>query len=113
MGELLSVKDKVEALVRRHKSLLDDDLKLKSNYWNEQLKELDMGDLRNITAHKFLEMHADGVLSNGDHITRIRRKLQEIYPELQTALWIKRHASSQAAVISDLDIIASEKKLSY
>jgi hypothetical protein len=72
---------KVFFLLKHSEECRDDDRILLSSIWKNEL-----GEESNVL--KSLE---EGKISNPETITRIRRKLQEKYPDLRGAKWSIRH----------------------
>lgn len=56
----------------------DDDRFINCTIWNKECDELGLD-----TRKEFLNAYYKGRLTNHDSITRCRRKLQEMYPELR------------------------------
>ena len=82
-------------------STRDHDNKLVSAYWHEELKR--MGVAIHIRSTRDLLAHIwEGRLSSGESITRCRRKVQELTPELRGTKWKKRHDELQEVVITDI-----------
>lgn len=79
------IKEK-EKLVRKilteTPSTRDHDNRLVSAYWNEELKEMNVC-IHNDSARDLLSLMWNGRLSSGESITRCRRKIQELSPELR------------------------------
>ena len=92
---ILNYKDHVLKLLKSKPHLRDDDNKLISNIWYSQIKN------RELTAFQFLQEFSLGKVANPQSIRRIRRKLQEEFPELRGKKWCERH-SEQTNVIEQL-----------
>ena len=82
---ILKHKDEVIKLLKSNPHLKDDDNKLIANIWYSQIKD------KQYTAFEFLELFSEGKVANPQSIRRIRRKLQEEFPELRGKKWEKRH----------------------
>lgn len=85
----LSIKGKVEELLRAYVSYRDNDHILITTIWRNQLIEKGLDQSASI--NQFAGYLVNGVLSNPESIRRSRQKLQEIHPELRGDLWYARH----------------------
>jgi hypothetical protein len=81
---------RVMTLLKQHPHLRDSDEKLVANVWHNEI-----GNPSAISAFAMLELYANGKLTNSDYITRVRRKLQEEYPELRGKLYKERHKKQE------------------
>lgn len=95
--DILKHKAKVFELLSKCPHLRDDDNKLVANVWYSQLESKS-----DMTAFQFLEGYAKGKFANSDSVTRMRRKLQEEFPELRGKKWAKRHGKLQEDVKEQL-----------
>ena len=86
---ILNNKDKVIKLLKEKKHLRDDDNKLMANIWFSEIKD------KNLTSMQFLEYYATGRISNPQSVLRLRRKLQEEFPELRGEKWHERHQEQE------------------
>ena len=84
-------KDTVEKWLRKHPHLRDDDARLVANIWRTQTKGID-------SKKEFLALLAKGKITPSDSITRSRRKLQELYPELRGKLWNQRQGKQEDVI---------------
>ena len=73
-------KDKVAYWLNKYSSLKDDDNRLCSNIWAEELTLLGFGHI-NAPIIEFLRLYADNKLTSAPSIKRARAKLQEEFPE--------------------------------
>jgi len=80
-----STKEIVTKLLKDHEHLRDDDNKLIATVWYYQLPKVEEAVM------DFLYLLSDGKLPSFESITRCRRKLQELNPELRGELWDQRH----------------------
>jgi hypothetical protein len=87
-----NMKDRVEYLLRKTPRLQDSDNKLVATFWwHEMGKE----QTQLMTGYDFLEVLSQGKLSSSISIVRVRRKLQEQYPELRGEMYIQREKESE------------------
>lgn len=73
----------VQDLLSKYPHLRDDDNKLVANIW--------FGERKSEYTTYFLSDYAEGKLTPADSITRARRKLQELHPELRGKKYNERH----------------------
>lgn len=88
----------IEGLLRSKPHLRDDDRRLVANVWHYELKH-------DNSISDFLTAYVMDKITSADTITRIRRKLQELKPDLRGTKWAERHEKEQK-VINDLKKIA-------
>ena len=88
MTEIFTIVDKVEEYLSKYKSLRDDDNRLMSNIWAEQLR------FKGKEISDFLPMFANKELVSPESITRCRRKLQENNPQYRGTKWVHRKAAA-------------------
>lgn len=86
--EFLHVGHKVFFLLKHSEECRDDDRLLLSSIWSSEMVE----------GENVLVSLKEGKISNPETITRIRRKLQEKYPDLRGAKWTIRHQMEGAVV---------------
>ena len=91
----------VRKLLADVKSTRDSDNKLVSAYWNLELKAQGIN-IHEITARELLVHIWNGNLSSTESITRCRRKVQELSPELRGEKWDIRHNELQEEVVSEV-----------
>jgi hypothetical protein len=85
--QMKNIKSKVEYLLRKTPHLRDSDNKLVATFWwHEMGKEK----TQLMTGYDFLDTMSRGKLTSSISIVRVRRKLQEQYPELQGESYIVR-----------------------
>ena len=84
--EIKTVMDRVKWLLERYPHLRDSDNKLVANIWHQELHKID-----DVYPFTFLEAYAEGKITTADSITRARRKIQELHPELRGENYNKRH----------------------
>ena len=90
MKKLFSVADDVKLFLTKYPSLRDDDEKLMANIWNSHI-----GNLEDVDAKEILHMLANHELPSYESISRCRRKLQELYPDLRGDKWYKRQERAE------------------
>ena len=86
MKKLFSVIDEVEKFLTKYPLLRDNDERLMANIWSSHI-----GNLEDIDGKEILHMLANHKLPSYESISRCRRKIQEIKPELRGEKWIERH----------------------
>jgi len=106
------IKEK-EILVRKiltdHPSARDDYNKLISLYWRDEINESDL-DMSKCTMRDFLLEMWNGKLSSTESITRCRRKVQEVSPELRGKTYKVRQEECQMEVLDDLEEMCAKTK---
>ena len=90
LKEMKQIKDKVYLLLVNHPHLRDDDKKLCTNIWWNEIPNIET-----MSAKDILKMYAEGQLTLPASIGRVRQKLQEQHPELCGAVWYARHKEEQ------------------
>jgi hypothetical protein len=88
MKHLKSIKRAVRVALENHPEYRDNDKKLVAYIYYCTIGSQNMP---YVSAMGVLNLIADGTLPFPDHITRVRRKLQEDNPELRGKTWAKRH----------------------
>lgn len=83
VNEIKELTDKVKALLQAHPHLRDSDKRLVANIWVYDVTSNHNKNIENVTSLELLNDLAEGMLTNYDSITRARRKVQELYPELR------------------------------
>jgi hypothetical protein len=90
--KMKNIKSKVEYLLRKTPHLRDSDNKLVATFWwHEMGKEK----TELMTGFDFLDTLSRGKLSSSISIVRVRRKLQEQYPELRGETYIDREKEAE------------------
>ena len=89
MKKLFIVMDEVHSLLVNYPVLRDSDERLTANIWSKTI--LPPHNLDNISAKGLLTKLSEGKLPSYESISRCRRKLQELYPDLRGDKWYKRH----------------------
>jgi len=97
MPNIQTLSDIVEGMLRSYPHLRDDDNRLTASIW-----KYEMSMNKGIT--DFLTAYAYKQITMADTITRVRRKLQEMNPDLRGTTWQERHHKEQK-VITDLKSI--------
>ena len=85
-NKMSNVLDKVVNLLTEYPSLRDSDERLAANIWHNHTKNIN-----EIDALTLLSRFAKGNLPSYESISRCRRKVQELKPELRGKKWDKRH----------------------
>ena len=89
MKKLFVVMDEVHSFLINHPVLRDSDERLTANIWSKAI--LPPHNLDNVSAKGLLTKLSEGKLPSYESISRCRRKLQELYPDLRGDKWYKRH----------------------
>lgn len=93
--KIINTKERVEKLLKRHIHYRDNDEKLVSHFWCQQLIEKGFN-VNTMTAYDLLKIYAAGeFLTSADLITRARCKIEESNPELRGASYERRHGSGK------------------
>jgi hypothetical protein len=83
VNEIKELTDKVKLLLQAHPHLRDSDKRLVANIWVFDVTSNHGKGIESITSLELLNDLAEGLLTNYDSISRARRKVQELYPELR------------------------------
>lgn len=102
--KMFSVLDEVSKFLTKYPLLRDNDERLMANIWNKYL-----GNIIYINAKDILTMLAKGELPSYESISRCRRKLQELHPNLRGEKWEARH-KKQKSVKNELKQIHNAKQ---
>ncbi len=95
----MKTKDKVKYWLNKYPSLRDDDNRLCSNIWAEEIKEIkDIPD----KISSFLIAYAANKLTSAPSIKRARAKLQEEEPEYRGKKYYLRKGTLQDKWLKDL-----------
>jgi hypothetical protein len=89
MTEIFTIIGKVEEYLIKYKSLRDDDNRLMSNIWAEQLRS------KGRSISEFLPMFSKGELASPESIRRCRQKLQENNPQYRGQKWGHRKKAAK------------------
>ena len=76
----IAIQDKVKTILKVKEHCKDDDRRLTANVWIDELVQFGV---KREEAMKFCQLYLDLKLTPSDTITRARRKLQEIDPNLR------------------------------
>lgn len=79
------IKATVKHLLETVPSLRDSDERLVANIWVSEARELDISSM-----WTFCEKYSKGFITTADTITRARRHIQQLHPELRGASWEAR-----------------------
>jgi len=90
MMKYKKLSEKIEWWLSKHPSLKDDDYRLCSNIWYDEL--LDLG----LEKRDFLSIYAKGKLSSAPSIKRARAKLQEESPKYRGKKYALRKSKMQS-----------------
>jgi|TARA_Y100000310_G_scaffold80137_1_gene76815 hypothetical protein len=85
MKKLFSVIDDVEKFLTKYPPLRDDDERLMANIWMSHI-----GNLESQNGADILRMLAKHKLPSYESVSRCRRKIQELKPELRGEKWVQR-----------------------
>lgn len=83
VNEIKELCEKVVTLLRSHSHLRDSDKRLVANIWVLEVTSLYKKPIEAISSLEFLNCLAESQLSNYDSISRARRKVQELHPDLR------------------------------
>lgn len=101
MRGLVTMSKRIEKLLKQHRHLKDDDMKLVANVWHQDLIKIGK-DPYVITAFDMLQAFAMGKLSNTETIRRTRQKIQELHPSLRGKSYKNRKTVATKEVIQQL-----------
>ena len=73
----MKTKDKVKYWLEKHPSLRDDDNRLCSNIWAEELDRMSLDNINKLPTVEFLKLYSNNKLTSAPSIKRARAKLQE------------------------------------
>ncbi len=94
MIKLKHIGPRVKSVLQQNITSRDDDNKLTAIIWHREL--LDKGiDANKLTAQGFIKLYYEGKLTNSDSITRARRKVQELCPDLRGGNYKARQANQE------------------
>ena len=85
----MKTKEVVKELLINKPHLRDSDPKLIATYWYNELKKKQINPYK-ISGYEFMQLFANSKLTNIKTIERMRRKLQEEYPELRGRVYNNR-----------------------
>tara|TARA_R100001163_G_C5058130_1_gene194704 strand:- start:801 stop:1112 length:312 start_codon:yes stop_codon:yes gene_type:complete len=97
----MNTKEKVKYWLTKYEHLRDDDNRLCSNIWNQELKKYIKSD-DNSNVKDFLRLYSLGMLTAAPTIKRVRAKLQQDNPELRGKKYIIRKNKIQNEWRKDL-----------
>jgi predicted aminopeptidase len=93
-------KDRVKDLLLRNPVLRDDDNKLIATFWFHELSNQGF-EVKDRSAFDMLTMMSKGELTNMQSISRARRKIQELNPELRGDTY-KPKQENQSNIVEEL-----------
>ena len=99
-----NLQETVESILENDVKSRDNDMRLIALIWH---KELIRGDLKDLY-YPFLRKVAENKLTNFESISRCRRKLQEIQPDLRGEKYIERH-KRQEEMKDDLERMVADR----
>lgn len=82
-------------LLTENPHLMDDDHKLVSNVWYQDLKRMNI-EPSEVSGYRLLEIISEGKLTNPESIRRSRQKVQEEFPQLRGKNYQSRKANQEA-----------------
>jgi hypothetical protein len=94
MVNLKQIGPRVKRVLQDNPSTRNNDNKLTAIIWSQDLRQQGK-DANLLTAQGFMKMYYEGKLTNSDSITRARRKLQELHPELRGKNYQARQANQE------------------
>lgn len=94
MVNLKQIGPRVKRVLEDNPVTRDNDNKLTVIIWSWELREKGH-DPNLLSAQGFLKMYYEGKLTNSESITRARRKLQELHPELRGNNYQVRQANQE------------------
>jgi hypothetical protein len=94
------IKDTVKALMMQYTDFKDNDNQLVAWFWKLEMEKMGYPSSNTPTSN-FLKLMAWGKFTSSETITRVRRKLQEEFPELRGKNYDERQAK-QSQVKKDL-----------
>lgn len=95
LKEIKFLRNEVFELLSNGKDLYkDNDNALCARIWANRFEKEGLN-IEEISAKKFLNIYATMGLPSSDSITRQRRKLQELHPELRGASYVERQAHAK------------------
>ena len=86
----------IRAILNVYRVARDSDAKLLAIYWRREIR------LKGYEERNALVYLSIGELSSPESITRCRRKIQEVSPELRGTKWKKRHSETQDKVVDEI-----------
>ncbi len=92
--QIKKLEPKVKALLEMYPQFRDDDNVLTAYIWEHEQDA-------NSNIRSFFQAYSEGRVTRQDYITRVRRKLQENYPELRGKSYEKRQEHTKK-VLDDL-----------
>lgn len=100
--KIKSIEPLVYQLLSIDRTFSDCDERLVATVWYNCIKS----EVNNMSAMSLLEMYTKGKLPSSESITRCRRKLEELHPELRGKDYLKRHSNKkQREVINEINTI--------
>ena len=93
----------VEKALNDNKKCRDSDMFLASYIWWKEVE-----DVKSLDAGGMLVLIASGRVTNYESISRARRILQQLHPDLRGKKYEKRH-KKQEEVIDDIQLIKAER----
>jgi hypothetical protein len=94
MVNIKQIGPRVKRVLQDNPSTRNNDNKLTAIIWSQDLRQQGK-DANLLTAQGFMKMYYEGKLTNSDSITRARRKLQELHPELRGKNYQARQANQE------------------
>ena len=94
MVKLKHIGPRVKEVLQQNVTTRDDDNKLTAIIWHRELADKGI-DANKLTAQGFMKLYYEGKLTNSDSITRARRKVQELCPDLRGGNYKARQANQE------------------
>ena len=113
MIKLKNLKNIVERQLRDKPELRDSDSKLVARIWYNHIENRSPIPVSNMSATDLLIAIGNGELVGWSSITRVRRKIQEMYPDLRGNLYQKRQESKKTYIkeIRESELMQLRKQL--
>ena len=113
MIKLKNLKNIVERQLRDKPELRDSDSKLVARIWYNHIENRSPVPVSNMSAIDLLIAIGNGELVGWSSITRVRRKIQEMYPELRGKKYQKRQESRKVYIkeIKEFELSELRKKV--
>jgi len=86
--------NQVKNVLEQYEDARDNDNLLMAIIWDAQVKRLGQN-IVTMNAWNFLKLHSDGKLASTESVTRARRKVQELHPELRGKNYAKRQGNQK------------------
>ena len=89
-------KHEIMAMLEMYQPYRDDDMKLLADIWSNEVENITGKESHELQAIDLLGYLYKGLLTSPETIIRVRRKVQEQYPELRGEKWKARHRAQES-----------------